>query len=189
MLAHRLAMRRSLFIAVFLLTPATAFAGECPATDAAALDRKLSPLLERLADAPTEREGDLRADDIWTIWRTAPDAAAQDLLDKGVRRIRVSDYPEAERLLGELIAYCPDYAEGWNQRAFARFLSGDFDGALADLDRTLELYPRHFAAMAGRGLTLLKQGRMLLGHKAIREAVALHPWMRERHLLPPDQKT
>lgn len=182
-------MRNSTLIAALLLAPATPFAGECPITDQAALDRRLAPLIEHLTAAPSEREGDLRADDIWIIWRTAPDSRAQELLDRGVRRIRVSDYAEAERLLGELIAYCPDYAEGWNQRAFARFLSGDFDGALQDLDKTLELQPRHFAAMAGRGLTLLKQGRTLLGHRAIRDAVAIHPWMRERHLLPPDQKT
>lgn len=163
-------------------------AKDCPPSDEPALAARLEPLLEKLSDAPSEREGDLTADDIWSIWRTAPDAMAQDLLDRGVGRIRISDYDEAQRLLSELIEYCPDYAEGWNQRAFARFLAGDYDAALEDLDRTLELQPNHFAALAGKGLTLLRQGRTVLGHKAIREAVAIHPWMRERHLLPPDQK-
>lgn len=186
-------MRSPLLIAALFLTlpmvPATAQTAQCPPTDRGAIDRELDPLMEQLTNAPSEREGDLRADDIWTIWRTAPDSTAQDLLNRGVDRIRIADYAGAERILDELITYCPRYPEGWNQRAFARFLAGNYDGALEDLDQTLELEPRHFAAIAGRGLSLLRQGRTLLGQKAIREAIAIHPWMRERHLLPPDQKT
>ncbi|MEM9140968.1 MAG: hypothetical protein AAGB15_14170, partial [Pseudomonadota bacterium] len=59
---------------------------------------------------------------------------------------------------------------------------------LADLDRTIALRPDHFAAIAGRGLTLLRMGRTELGFNALRAALKLHPWMSERHLLPPSEK-
>ncbi len=61
---------------------------------------------------------------------------------------------------------------------------------MADLDRTLELEPRHFGALAGKALTLLRQGRAVLGQKALREAVAVNPWITERALLatPPGVK-
>ena len=136
-------------------------------------------------------QGREAADRIWRSWHVAPDPQAQALLDTAKRRLREADYPEAERLLDQLVAYCPDYAEGWNQRAFARFLAGDLDGALEDLDRTLELEPMHFGAMTGRALTLMRQGRAELGQQALRDAIAINPWITERYLLaePPGQKT
>ena len=180
-------MRRLLPLLIALL-PLPA-AGECPAQDAAALEAERGPLFEALRAAPTEMRGREIADRIWRSWHRAPDERAQELLDTGARRIRIADYAEAERVLSELIAYCTDYPEGYNQRAFARFLAGDLDGALEDLDRAIELEPRHFGALAGRGLTLLQQGRVELGQHALRNAVAINPWITERHLLPaPGQK-
>lgn len=163
---------------------------DCPAQDAAALAAERAPLLEALREAPTEMQGRELADRIWRSWFRAPDARAQDLLDTGNRRIRYGDYEGAESVLSDLIAYCPDYPEGYNQRAFARYLGGDLDGALEDIDRTLDLAPRHFGALTGRALALLRQGRARLGQKALREAVAINPWITERHLLvdPPGEK-
>ncbi|MEM7188001.1 MAG: tetratricopeptide repeat protein [Pseudomonadota bacterium] len=184
-------MRYALVIA--LLLPMSAFslpalAETCPPTDFAAADAERQPFFEALKSSETERAGHLNAAEIWRRWQTAPDPAAQEMLNEGLRRIRSADYAGAEARLDELVAYCPDYPEGWNQRAFARFLAGNYDGALADLDRTLELEPRHFGALSGRGLTLLRQGRTHLGHQAIREAMRLHPFIQERRLLPDSQK-
>ena len=146
------------------------------------------PLLDRLAEAQTEDEGVEIASQIWQLWSKAPDKKSQELLDKGVQSIGWGAFGEAETALTYLIDYCPNYAEAWNQRAFARFLNNDFDGALEDIDRVLEMEPRHFGALAGRGLTLLRQGRQTLGLNAIRDAVAVHPWINERHLLPPEER-
>ena len=140
------------------------------------------------AAAKSEPEAVDTARQIWDLYATAPDAQAQDLLDRGVRYLQRGQFQTSEQLLSELVTYCPDYAEGWNQRAFARFLDGNFDGALEDLDRTLELEPRHFGALTGRGLTFLKQGRQILGEQAIRDAMKVHPWINERRLLPPEEK-
>lgn len=180
-------MRLSLLLCLLTLP---ALAETCPSPDPA-LAAGRAPLFEALRKAPNEMRGRDIADRIWDSWHIAPDAEAQVLLDTAKRRLREADHPEAERLLSGLVAYCPDYAEGWNQRAFVRFLSGDLDGALADLDRTLELEPMHFGALTGRALTLLRQGRTGLGQKALRQAVTVNPWITERYLLiePPGQKT
>ena len=174
---------RSLVPLLLVLTALPAMAEECPVQDADGLAAEREPYFAALQAAPTEMKGREAADGIWRSWHVAPDARAQDMLDTGKRRLREANYAEAERLFSDLVAYCPLYPEGWNQRAFARFLAGDHDGALADLDRTLELEPRHFGALAGRALTLLRQGRAELGQKALREAVAINPWITERHLL------
>ncbi len=177
-------------VVLLCLLPLPAMAQPCPPSNPE-LAAGRAPLLKALREAPTEMAGRELADRIWRSWHVAPDARAQDLLDTGMRRLRDADYAEADRLLSELVDYCPDYPEGWNQRAFARFLADDLDGALADLDRTLALEPQHFGALTGRALALMRQGRAGLGQKALREAVALNPWITERHLLvrPPGEKT
>lgn len=181
---------RSAFLALglcLLLAPLGA-AADCPATEQTARDARTDPLFRQLAASTSEDTGMRLASEIWQIWSTAPDTEAQKLLDLGVERIGWGEFGEAEKVLSRLITYCPDYPEGWNQRAFARFLARDYDGALADLDQTLALEPRHFGALAGRGLTLLSQGRQLPGYAEIRKAAALHPWLNERHLLPPEER-
>lgn len=87
--------------------------------------------------------------------------------------------------LDQLVAYCPDYAEGYNQRAFVNFLRQDFGAALIDLDKALDLSPNHIAAMSGRALTLLGLKRLDEARTALTEALALNPWLSERVLLSP----
>ena len=181
-------MRSLLLIFCVLAAPSAASAEVCDIASSPVTAEERAPLFDNLKIARTESEGQAQALLIWKLWHIAPDTKAQELLDLGKRRINEADYSGAEQALSDLIEYCPEYAEGWNQRAFAKFLAGDLDGSLEDLDRTMELEPKHFAALAGRGLTLLRQGRPVLAHRAIREAMAIHPWLSERHLLPPTDK-
>jgi len=141
----------------------------------------------QLLAARTEMQGRAIGGQLWRIWATAPDATSQDLLDRGQARIRQADYASAEEILTELIAYCPDYAEGWNQRAFARFLRQDYGRALEDIAVALDLEPRHFGALSGRAVTLIAMGRPKTGHIALRAALKINPWLGERHLLPPGE--
>ncbi len=108
------------------------------------------------------------------------------MLDEGRARMRQSDLVGAERVLSQLIAYCPDYAEGYNQRAFAHFLLGDFALALPDLEAALERSPHHVAAMSGQFLTLRALGRETEAQEVLRAALELNPWLPERVYLSTD---
>ena len=132
----------------------------------APIETRRQLLFERLRNATTEQEGRLAEDAIWRLWM----AAAPD---------------RALAILDGVVSQAPDYAEGWNQRAFIRFLKDDLDGSLEDIDRTLELEPKHFAALAGKAMILMRQGRMELGQAALRRAVEIHPWLKERSMLIP----
>lgn len=120
---------------------------------------------------------------MWQIWLDAPDEAAQSMLDEGVGLLGVGDYLSSRQVLGRLIEYCPTYAEGYNQRAFAAFLSGDYDAALIDLDRTIALQPVHLGALTGKVLTLIGLGRNDEAQAVLRVALAIIPWLSERALL------
>ena len=171
-------MRRSLFAfacAVPLIAPSAMAADACGAVpDPSA---RLDPVFERLAAAETPAAGQRIEAAIWDVWRVAPDDRAQALLDEGYRLRRSYALDEAEAVLEELTRYCPDYAEGWNQLAAVRHDDGRHDAALEAIDRVLALEPRHFGALAGRAMSLAKQGRHRRARAAGRRAAELHPWI------------
>ena len=147
-----------------LLVPSSAFSCPDVQTDKVEQNR----LYSELRAAPNEMYGRAIADQLWEIWITAPDERSQELMDAGRERIRVADYERAEELFRQLIDYCPHYAEGWNQRAYVRFLRQDYGNALDDIVAVLEREPRHFGALAGRAVTLISMGRVEVGNKALR---------------------
>ena len=112
---------------------------------------------------------------------------AQEILDRGMRRRSAYDFLGAMQDFDRLIAYCPDYAEGYNQRGFVSFIRQDYPAALIDLDRVIALSPRHTGALTGRALTLMALGRTAEARADLLVALALNPWLPERRFL--DQLT
>lgn len=177
-----------MIIAAALMAPLPAWAETC----AAVPDRsaEIAAIHARLRAASSEAAARPLIGALWQVWTLAPDPEAQALLDEGMRKRQEYDFAGAVDVLDALIAYCPDYAEGWNQRAFARFLQENYDAALVDLDRALALSPTHTAALSGKALTLLRMGRAEQAQVVLRDAVALNPWLPERVYLvtPPGQE-
>ncbi len=173
-------MRRILILPA-ILAASLASADTCPpAPDHAA---ELDALFDQIRVAPDERAGKVLSDKMWALWTDAPDAKAQGMLNLGMSRREVYDFEGALAIFDGLVQYCPDYAEGYNQRAFVYFLLQDFPKALENLDAALERSPRHVGALSGKALTLMGLGRMDEGQKVLAEAVRLNPWLRERALL------
>jgi hypothetical protein len=85
-----------------------------------------------------------------------------------------------------VIETAPTYAEAWNQRAFVRFLREKDAGALSDLEKTIELEPDHFGALAGMYHVLMRMGRSRAAVASCHARLTIHPWIQERGLLPPD---
>ena len=175
-------MKNAIIAMLPVLLASPALAGICP--DAPDHSSALSELIAAVQDAPNEMSARAFSSDMWALWADAPDPYAQDLLDEGMERRRAYDYDGAIVALDALVAYCPDYAEGYNQRAFVNFLRGDFAVALPDLEKAIELSPRHIAAMTGQALTLVGLDRKAEAALALRAALKLNPWLSERSLLP-----
>jgi tetratricopeptide (TPR) repeat protein len=152
-----------------------------PAPD---LEPDKSRVLEAVRTAPTELRAREMANEMWELWTRAPDVTAQELLNEGIDRREAFDFAGALAALNALVEYCPNYAEGYNQRAFVNFIRQDYALAIVDLDRALDLSPDHFAAMSGKALSLLGLGRLDEAHVVLREALTLNPWLPERGFLP-----
>lgn len=168
-------------IMALLLAAGAAGAQDCPPPPDREAERRALMAELRAAPGPAEARRASRA--LWEIWADAPDERSQAMLDLGGALIAGRRLDAARAALDELVAYCPDYAEGWNQRAFAAFLARDFAAALEDLDRARELSPEHLGVLSGRALTLIGLGREEEGRAQLREAVRLNPWLAERALL------
>lgn len=174
-------MTRAMTLFLGLLWGTIGMAETCPPHTVDEAEK--ANLMQLIQSAPSELIGADYAKQMWLYWADAPDDIAQEMLDLGMQRIRYADLSGAVRILDDLVAYCPDYAEGYNQRAFANYLRQDFEKALTDLDRAIALSPDHFAALSGRALTLIGMGRTELAQVSLRKAVRLNPWMSERALL------
>lgn len=169
---------RSLIILALMAAPAFA---DCPAPQDTS--RELLNLIARAQAAPDANAGRRISNEMWQVWLRAPDEAAQAVLDAGMARRDTYDFLGALKEFDRLVAYCPTYAEGHNQRAYIHFLREDYAKALGDLDRALALQPHHIAAQSGRALTLMNLGRLDEARAQLLAAVENNPWLSEAALL------
>jgi len=170
---------KPLLILAFLSAPA--WADTCPPVPDYA--EELADLVDDIRAAPDERSARPISGQMWELWLTAPDAASQEVLDKGMRQRENYDFSGSVASFDRLVEYCPAYAEGYNQRAFTYFLSQDFAAALVDLDAALVLSPNHVGAQSGRALTLMNLGRTDEARLQMQAALLNNPWLSERALL------
>lgn len=145
--------------------------------------RILDELFKRLQAAADPEEAQGVADAIERIWLQSRSDTAELLMQRALASIQGQHYPLALSLLDKVVVLEPDWAEAWNQRATARFLADDSDGAMADIDQVMKLEPRHFGALAGMGLILQRAGLDERALQIFNKALEIYP------LQPDLQKT
>ena len=109
----------------------------------------LDELFVRLREATTPAEIESLQNGIWQIWLTTGDQQLDKRLEAGMRALASGNYTQAIADFTLLIELQPTYAEGWNKRATAYYLRGEYKSSLADVRETLHREPRHFGALAG----------------------------------------
>jgi tetratricopeptide (TPR) repeat protein len=112
---------------------------------------------------------------IWSLWMQSDSSADDLVLARATAAMNTGNFKESEELLTSLVANAANYAEAWNKRATLYFLMGRFDDSLADIVKTLDLEPRHFGALSGRGMIYVRQGKLREALAAYREALAINP--------------
>lgn len=150
-----------------------------PATDAAAAqdDERPDQLLDELQSLDKRRDdraGTLQAR-IWSIWYAHEDPDVCELMREGRRALGRDRHQQAVAIFSRLVERGPDYAEAWNRRSAAYYLLGRYEASLDDIERVLELEPRHFGALAGKGLCLRELGRPRPALEALRRALDVNP--------------
>jgi len=134
----------------------------------------LDTLFRRLAVSPPA-EALHTEDRIWDMWMHHPHREAAAALELATRDIAARRYDIAETRLTILLRRAPGFAEAWHKRATLFYLLGRDAKCLQDIRRTLELEPRHFAAMLHFAEILLGSGAPAEARFAFLAVLSLHP--------------
>jgi len=112
---------------------------------------------------------------LWAMWCRSGRRELDALLAEGVEALERRDFDAAITRFTRLVEATPEWAEAWNKRATARYLAGDYAGAVADCEATLARKPHHFGALAGQGLCHLQLEQYSQAAALFRRALAVHP--------------
>ncbi len=138
----------------------------------------LDGLLARLYLAGDAPEAKAIARSIRELWAESGSPTADLLVLQAGKALKGNDAETALRILDLVIRRWPDYVEAWNRRAGTRYMMGDAKGALKDLDRVLELEPRHFEALFMKGAILEELKQLRKAMTAYEEALSVWPGMK-----------
>lgn len=141
-------------------------------------DPRLDKLFQDLKAASAPAEAAPIEQQIWTIWLETSDEQVAALIQSGTQAMARGDYEAALKHFDEIVSLAPGFAEGWNKRATVHYLMDNLEASLQDIVKTLELEPRHFGALSGRGLVYIQRDDLQNALDAFQDALAVHPQMR-----------
>src|SRR5206468_662133 len=141
-------------------------------------------IVGRMEDAPTlitalrdadERVRAVAEQALWAVWSRSGNARVDDLLSRGVAEMGEQRFPEAIATFTRIIELKPGFAEGWNKRATAYFLAGEFRRSLMDCDEVIKRNPQHFGVLSGYGQIYLRLDQPEKALEYFRRALAVNP--------------
>ena len=111
----------------------------------------LNTLFKELLNAKNLQQAEKLEDQIWNKWTRHPNNDyLTNKLENGTYSMYHQQYRMALKLFTDVINEDPKWAEGWNKRATLLFILGDYKKSLDDIEKVLDLEPRHFGALSGR---------------------------------------
>ncbi|MBL4581713.1 MAG: tetratricopeptide repeat protein [Gammaproteobacteria bacterium] len=156
-----------------LLFLAIALAGSLLHADQS--DDRLIDLFSVLQTTESARDIAITESQIWEIWLQHANADVQQLILVGTQRMNAQRYAEAMVAFNRLTESFPDYAEGWNKRATLHYVLGNLDASVSDIEKTLELEPRHFGALSGLGMVYIQRKELNKAKQAFENLIEVHP--------------
>ena len=118
-------------------------------------DTRLPNLFDQLSISENSKEINKITKQIWDIWHETNDIKIEEDFYRGMESMRTRDLIKSIVFFTRVIEKKPNFAEGWNKRATAYFMMGEFDKSMLDINQTLKLEPRHFGALDGMALIFM----------------------------------
>jgi len=112
---------------------------------------------------------------LWAVWSRSGDDAIDDILEIGVAQMREGQVQASVETFSEIIRRRPDFAEGWNKRATAYYMLGEWRRSAADCDEVLRRNPQHFGALSGYGMIWLQLDEPTRALERFEQAMAVNP--------------
>ena len=120
-------------------------------------DERLIELFDKLFLSTNNMEASKLLFNIWDIWSIADNQETQIIFDEANQFMDVGELDNAIELFTKVVKQSPEFAEGWNKRATVYFLKGELNRSISDIEKTLNLEPRHFGALDGLAEIYLMQ--------------------------------
>ena len=136
----------------------------------------LADLYAQLATAEDEATAKKFADQIERLWHHSGSDTVDLLMERSAIAQRKNQPELAEKLLNRVVALAPDYAEGFNQRAYFHFVRNNFDAAVGDLRRVLALDPSHYKALEGLAQIWRDTGNKKGALGVVKQLIDVHPF-------------
>lgn len=112
---------------------------------------------------------------LWAIWSRYGDPKIDALLQEGIHLMQSDRLDEAIAKFDEVIRGAPEFAEGYNRRATAYYLMGQYERSIADCEETLRRNPLHFGALSGLGYNYIQLGKPEKAVRFFERALAINP--------------
>ncbi|MBB6469339.1 tetratricopeptide (TPR) repeat protein [Aminobacter lissarensis] len=174
---------RSVF-AFFVLTiaatplPLQAFAQTSGDPIIAKADTQLDSLFSDLKRERNEKAAERLANRIWEAWYRSGSASVDLMMLWAQQALQAKKFDVALDFLDQVVTLQPQYAEGWNRRATVHFMMGNFRKSMTDIERTLELEPRHFGALSGMAQIMANTNHNELALQAWQRVLVIYPMLR-----------
>ena len=138
-------------------------------------DPRLDQLFGQLHVTENTEKAAIIQSAIWNIWTESGSDSVDLLLKQGIAAMHTSNHQAALQIFSTIIKIDPGFAEAWNKRATLHYLMGDFARSILDIEKTLDLEPRHFGALTGLGSIYEAMDEKPLALDAYRRALAVNP--------------
>lgn len=112
---------------------------------------------------------------LWAIWSRSGDPKIDALLQEGIHLVQSDRLDEAIDKFDEVVKGAPEFAEGFNWRARAYYLMGQYERAIADCEETIKRNPMHFGALSGEGFSYLELGKPAQALRFFERVLAINP--------------
>lgn len=152
-------------------------AGDVP-VDGTTNQSRIDELFGQLARTPDTRRAKTVADSIWSEWFRSGSPTIDLMLHWSNEAIGRQEYNIAMDFLDQIVTRRPDFAEGWNRRATLHFVMENYAKSMTDIEKVLEIEPRHFGALAGMANILERSGNKRAALAAWERALAVYPAMK-----------
>ena len=148
-------------------------------------EKVLNNLFNQLKKVNNSKSAVLLETKIWSIWNEHPtNNKLTERLEFGTELMQYGDYNYALRVFDNIIVTDPKWSEGWNKRATVYFLMSQFKDSLDDIDKVLNIEPRHFGALSGQARIFIKLQKYEKAIKSIEKALQFYPSFKSGEMIP-----
>ena len=145
----------------------------------------LNNLFNQIEKVNNSKSASLLEEKIWSIWNKHPtNNKLTDKLEFGTELMQYGDYNYALIVFDNIILSDPKWSEAWNKRATVYFLMNQFTNSLDDIEKVLNIEPRHFGALSGQARIFIKLQKYEKAIKSLERALEFYPSFKSGEMIP-----